>query len=62
VARNDVSAGAKNWQTQFLTILLEIPADFEYIDLRFGPNVLSDVFMQAVYGISWHFEESAGPL
>jgi hypothetical protein len=57
-----VSVGVTNWQTRFLTIPFEIPADFEYIDLGFGPNVLSNVFLQAVRGISWHFEASAGPL
>jgi hypothetical protein len=57
-----VSVGATNWQTQFLTILFEIPADFEYIDLRFGPNVLRNVVMQAFGGIFWHLEASTGPL
>ena len=44
-----------NWITQFLTILSEIPATFEYIDLRFRPGAPGIGFMQALSGIFCRF-------
>jgi len=51
---------SKNWRTQFSTILFEIPAVFEYIDLRFRPDVLINGGLQAVSGISCNFAELMG--
>jgi len=47
--------GSRNWITQFLTILSEIPATFEYIDLGLGLSAPAIGFMQVLHGIFCRF-------